>query len=76
MDASYVGRIGQWDHGLEAEGIVNYEDGCKLEEEDDEKYEDDEKEEDDERTEDNKKDEDDEKDEDERAGKGPAASGP
>ena len=24
-------RIGQWDHGLEAEGIVNYEDGCKLE---------------------------------------------
>ena len=30
-----IGRMGQWDQGLEAEGIVNYEDGCKLEESDD-----------------------------------------
>ena len=31
-----IGRMGQWDQGLEAEGIVNYDyDGCKLEESDD-----------------------------------------
>ena len=31
----YVGRVGQWEHGLEAEGIVNYEEGCKFKEDDD-----------------------------------------